>query len=90
MDDGHPCTCRDLFFNNFVRPFDDADGTRGFLFSSRYYCRLNAGKSDLDQSIADVTNHPYYFAGHDPEVLKFLMSEIRGILGLALTTMLSV
>jgi hypothetical protein len=85
LDDGHPCTCRDLFFNNFVRPFDDADGTRGFLFSSRYYCRLKLGNMELNKVDTDVTDHAYYFAGHDPEVLKFLTSEVRGILGLVVT-----
>ena len=85
LDDGHPCTCRDLFFNNFVRPFDDADGTRGFLFSSRYYCRMKLGKMDLNPTETDVTDHAYYFTGHDPEVLKFLTSEVRGILGLIVT-----
>jgi hypothetical protein len=86
MDDGHPCTSKDIFFNNFCRTFDDADSTSGFLFSSRYRCRLQQGQLSPDSNVNDVSDHRYYFAGHDPMVLRYLTCDIRRrLLGLVLT-----
>lgn len=90
--DGNPCTCRDSFYNNFVRTFDDKDGTAGFFFSSRYYCKIrraqNSSSGDSGESedqIGDASDHAYYFAGHDPDVMRFLTDDIRDMLDLVVT-----
>jgi len=49
-DTGVTCSCRDLFCNNFVRQFEDVDGSVGFLFSIRHHCsRLKPEKFRREQ-----------------------------------------
>jgi len=86
-DTGVTCSCRDLFCNNFVRQFEDVDGSVGFLFSTRHCCSRLKPKNAEESSggMDDIDDHPCHFANHDPMSLAHLDPELRDVFGLVLT-----
>ena len=81
------CSCWDLFYNNFVRQFEDVDGSVGFLFSTRHCCSRLKPKNAEDDSgrTDDIDDHPCHFTNHDPMSLAHLDPELRDVFGLVLT-----
>ena len=87
------CVIRNTIFNpNGPRMIYDGDGSRIFLFSGRYLCKINRdlnsatkNSSPEDETKEDTENHSFYFLAHDPRLMQYYSHSVRTALGAIIT-----